>query len=276
MKRTGLIGRSIQASRSPWLHEQEAKAQGLDLSYELFDFTALNLADGELGPLLRRLADDGYSGVNITYPFKQAVIPLLDELEDGARSVGAVNTVAMQEGRLIGYNTDKTGFQESLAEGLPDAELDVVLQLGAGGAGAAVANALLSLGTARLEISDVDLSRAETLAERLCGEYGAGRVLARASGDLDTALVQGIVNTTPMGMSAHPEPAIDPAKIAPHHWVADIVYFPIETELLRLARAKGCRTLDGSGMVIGQAARAFQIFTGLTADRKRMRTSFAA
>ncbi len=276
MKRTGLIGRSIQASRSPWLHEQEAKAQGLDLTYELFDFTALDLADGELGTLLRRLAAEGFSGVNITYPFKQAVIPLLDELEDGARSVGAVNTVAMQEGRLIGYNTDKTGFQESLAEGLPEAELDVVLQLGAGGAGAAVANALLSLGTARLEISDVDLSRAQSLAERLCDEYGVGRVVARNSKEIDTASVQGIVNTTPMGMSAHPEPAIDPALIAPHHWVADIVYFPIETELLRLARAKGCRTLDGSGMVIGQAARAFQIFTGLTADRKRMRTSFAA
>lgn len=276
MKRTGLIGRSIQASRSPWLHEQEAKAQGLDLSYELFDFTALALANEELGPLLRRLAAEGYSGVNITYPFKQAVIPLLDELEDGARSVGAVNTVAMQQGRLIGYNTDKTGFQESLAEGLPDAELDVVLQLGAGGAGAAVANALLSLGTARLEISDVDLSRAEALAARLCAEYGAGRVIAYASSDLDTARVWGIVNTTPMGMAAHPEPAIDPDLIAPHHWVADIVYFPIETELLRLARAKGCRTLDGSGMVIGQAARAFQIFTGLPADRKRMRASFAA
>ncbi|MEJ6011153.1 shikimate dehydrogenase [Novosphingobium aquae] len=276
MKRTGLIGRSIQASRSPWLHEQEAKALGLDLRYELFDFTALGLADEELGPLLRRLAAEGYNGVNITYPFKQVVIPLLDELEDGARSVGAVNTVAIQDGRLIGYNTDKTGFQESLAEGLPEAELDVVLQLGAGGAGSAVANALLSLGTTRLEISDVDLSRAEALAVRLCSEYGPGRVVARGSTDIDTTLVRGIVNTTPMGMAAHPEPAIDPSLIASHHWVADIVYFPLETELLRLARVKGCRTLDGSGMVIGQAARAFQIFTGLIADKKRMRATFAA
>ena len=175
MLRTGLIGRAIKASRSPWLHEQEAGAQGLDLTYSLFDFTARNLTDDELGPLLRRLAADGYSGVNITYPFKQAVISLLDDMEDGARSVGAVNTVAMQNGRLTGYNTDKTGFQESMAEGLPEAELDVVLQLGAGGAGAAVANALLSLGTARLEISDVDPSRTQALAERLCAEYGAGR-----------------------------------------------------------------------------------------------------
>lgn len=274
MLRTGLIGRAIKASRSPWLHEQEARAQGLDLTYELFDFTERALGDAELGPLLHRLAADGYLGVNITFPFKQAVISLLDELADCARAVGAVNTVAMRGGRLIGYNTDKTGFQQSLADGLPDAELDVVLQLGAGGAGAAVANALLSLGTARLEITDVDLGRAEALAERLCDEYGAGRAVARAHEGLDTTKVQGIVNSTPMGMAAHPEPAIDPALIEPRHWVADIVYFPLETELLRIARAKGCRTLNGSGMVIGQAARAFEIFTGKTADRARMAESF--
>jgi shikimate dehydrogenase len=274
MLRTGLVGRAIKASRSPWLHEQEARAQGLALSYELFDFTERGLADDALGPLLRRLETDGFRGVNVTFPFKQAVIPLLDDLADCARSVGAVNTVAMRCGRLTGYNTDKTGFQESLVEGLPDAELDVVLQLGAGGAGAAVASALLSLGTARLEISDVDLQRAEALAARLGCQYGIERVKACDSGALNTSAVQGIVNTTPMGMAARPEPAIDCALLEPRHWVADIVYFPLETELLRQARAKGCRTLDGSGMVIGQAARAFEIMTGYKADKARMRASF--
>lgn len=262
------------ASRSPWLHEQEARAQGLGLAYALFDFDELNRDDAELLPTLRALAAEGYSGVNITFPFKQAVIPLLDELADCARSVGAVNTVAMREGRLIGYNTDKTGFAQNLAEGLPDASLDRVLQLGAGGAGSAVANALLSLGAGFLEIADVDLARAQALVARLDGEHGAGRCAARAMAGLDTGAVRGIVNTTPMGMAAHPEPAIDPALIRPGHWVADIVYFPLETELLRLARAKGCRTLDGSGMVIGQAAMAFEIFTGHAADRQRMRESF--
>ena len=275
MLRSGLIGRAIKASRSPWLHEQEARAQGLALEYELFDFTERGLDDVQLGPLLRRLAGEGYAGVNITYPFKQAVIPLLDELADCARSVGAVNTVAMHDRRMIGYNTDKTGFEESFTEGLRGTEIDQVLQLGAGGAGAAVANALLALGTACLAISDVELSRAEALATRLCAEYGPGRAVAQNCAGLDTAAVQGIVNTTPMGMAAHPEPAIDPALIARRHWVADIVYFPLETELLRLAKARGCRTLDGSGMVIGQAARAFQIFTGRSADRARMRASFA-
>lgn len=275
MHRTGLIGRAIQASRSPWLHEQEAKAQGLELRYELFDFTQAGLADAELASLLHRLADDGYRGVNITYPFKQAVIPLLNELADCARSVGAVNTVAMREGRLIGYNTDKTGFEESLAEGMPDANLDKVLQLGAGGAGAAVANALLSLGTRELVIADLDFARAETLVARFNEADRKNRVSAQRSQDVETLSISGIVNTTPMGMAANPQPAIDPTLIAQRHWVADIVYFPLETELLRIARERGCRTLNGSGMVVGQAARAFEIFTGVRADKARMAESFA-
>jgi shikimate dehydrogenase len=274
MLKTGLVGRAIKASRSPWLHEQEAKAQGVELRYTLFDFNELGRDDAELGPTLRGLAADGFLGVNITYPFKQAVIPLLDQLAPCAASVGAVNTVAMRDGQLIGYNTDKTGFEQSLIDGLPGADLSAVLQLGAGGAGSAVANALLSLGVQRLEIADVDLARAADLAQRLEAEHGAGRAVPRSSAGLDTTSVAGIANTTPMGMAANPGPAIDPALIEPRHWVADIVYFPLETQLLQLARAKGCRTLDGSGMVIGQAAAAFDIFTSMSADRARMRATF--
>ncbi len=274
MLRSGLIGRAILASRSPWLHEQEAREQGLELTYELFDFTDRGLDDAELGPLLRRLVGEGFCGVNVTFPFKQAVMPLLDELAECAATVGAVNTVAMRDGRLIGYNTDKTGFQDSLAEGLPGAALERVLQLGAGGAGSAVANALLSLGVGQLEIADVDLARASELAERLCINHGADRAIARDITALDTAAIDGIVNTTPMGMASKPGMALAADLIAPRHWVADIVYFPLETELLRTARARGCRVLDGSGMVIGQAAMAFEIFTGHKADRQRMRQTF--
>lgn len=275
MLRSGLVGRSILASRSPWLHEQEARAQGLELTYELFDFTARDLDDTQLGPLLHRLSDEGFCGVNVTFPFKQAVIPLLDELAECAASVGAVNAVAMRDGRLIGYNTDKTGFQDSLAAGLPGASLTRVLQLGAGGAGAAVANALVASGVEILEIFDVDPAKSEELANRLRAHSKSNQVIARSGPGLDTSLIDGIVNTTPVGMAAHPGVAIDPDLIAPRHWVADIVYFPLETELLRQARSKGCRTLDGSGMVIGQAAHAFEIFTGRVADKNRMRSSFS-
>lgn len=274
MLRTGLIGRSILASRSPWLHEQEARAQGLELSYTLFDFTAEGRDDSDLGPLLHELADKGFSGVNITYPFKQAVIPLLDDLADSANLVGAVNTVEMRGGRLIGHNTDMTGFQGSLSEGLPGAAMERVLQLGAGGAGTAVGTALLSLGTGVLEITDIDPARAQELAARLCERFGAGRAVAVEAASLDTARIDGIVNSTPMGMAAYPAPAIDPALILPRHWVADIVYFPLETRLLSIARERGCRVLDGSGMAVGQAALAFTIFTGHPADKARMQASF--
>jgi len=276
MYRTGLIGRSILASRSPWLHEQEARAQGLELSYELFDFTQRELGDAELGPLLRRLADDGFCGVNITFPFKQAVIPLLDELAESAEMVGAVNTVEMRGGRLIGHNTDMTGFRTSLDLGLPGRAQGRVLQLGAGGAGAAVANALLSLGTGHLEIADMDRARAAALATKLTARFGEARVSALDLASIDTAAIDGIVNTTPMGMAANPASAITPELIEPRHWVADIVYFPLETEMLRIARSKGCRVLDGSGMVVAQAALAFEIFTGHAADTARMHRSFVS
>lgn len=271
MLRTGLVGRSILASRSPWLHEQEAAAQGIALRYELFDFTDRGLTDAELGPLLRKLAQDGFSGVNITYPFKQVVIPLLDDLADCANAVGAVNTIAMHGGQLIGYNTDKTGFQDSLSEGLPNARLGKVLQLGAGGAGAAVASALLSLGTREVVLADLNPDRAYDLADRI-GTDGNTSVVHLH--DVVTDDVDGIVNTTPMGMAAYPGAAIDAELIRSHHWVADIVYFPLETELLRIARTKGCETLNGSGMVVGQAAKAFEIFTGARADKMRMTRSF--
>jgi len=276
MFRCGLIGRSITASRSPLLHEEEARAQEVSLSYELFDFTERGLGDEALPALLTDLRDGGFAGVNVTYPFKQAVIPLLDALDESAELVGAVNTIAMRDGRLTGYNTDMRGFRDSVAENLPGVPMRAILQLGAGGAGSAVASALLSLGAERLDILDVDTGRALALAAGLAERFGADRVAARAAGDDSTAGVDGIVNATPIGMAAHPGTPLSPERIAAGHWVADIVYFPLETELLRVARTKGCRTLDGSGMVIRQAALAFEIFTGKTADRERMRRSFFA
>lgn len=274
MLRSGLVGRAIMASRSPWLHQQEAAAQGLDLTYELFDFTERGWDDTALPGLLKDLQAQGFCGVNVTYPFKQAVIPLLDEVAESAQIIGAVNTIAMRDGRLVGHNTDMPGFRDSFVTGLPGVATGHVLQLGAGGAGAAVASALLSADVGNLMIVDVDASRAAALATRLADRFGADRVCAGSMDAIDTAQVDGIVNSTPMGMAAHPGSPIPDALIAPRHWVADIVYFPLETEFLRLARAKGCRTLSGSGMVIAQAALAFEIITGHPADKDRMRRSF--
>lgn len=274
--RSGLVGRAILASRSAWLHEQEARAQGLALTYELFDFDARGLADSDLPAMIARLRDSGYSGFNVTYPFKQAIIPLLDELADSATLAGAVNTVAIRGGRLTGHNTDLSGFRDSVREGLAGARLERVLQLGAGGAGSAVATALLSLGTKVLHIVDVDAGRAAALVTALRARFPDRLICAaRATADLMHE-VDGVVNATPVGMAAYPGTPLDTGLLEPRLWVADIVYFPLETALLRAARERGCRVLNGTGMVIGQAAVAFEIITGHRADVRRMRESFFA
>ena len=270
----GLIGRGIQASKSPTLHESEAAAQGLRLIYELMD---LDERGGELlSDLLNEAERRGFAGLNITYPCKQAVIPLLHELSEEAKAVGAVNTVHFSTGRRIGYNTDASGFEESFRRGLRGASLTRVVQIGAGGAGAATAFALLRLGVRHLSIVDTDFDRARSLAGSLARHFENPDV--RAVRDLDLAEVlasaAGVVNSTPVGMEKHPGSAVPAGLLRAELWVADIVYFPIETQLLRAARSAGCRTLDGSGMVVYQAARAFEIFTGRAADSARMRQHF--
>lgn len=270
MIRTGLLGRSILASRSPELHEKEAEAQGLGLTYELFDFSARGWSDEDLGSVMRTLVADGFRGFNVTYPFKQAVVPLLDHLDESALAVGAVNTVAVRDGALIGYNTDMPGFRGSFLAALPGAATGRIVQLGAGGAGAAVASALLSIGVGRLDLVDVDQDRATSLASELSTRFPGSDIRIATPDSVDPATADGIVNATPVGMVGKAGMPLDADRILPTHWVADIIYFPPETELLRVARAKGCRTMNGVGMVVGQAARAFEIITGHKADSVRM------
>jgi shikimate dehydrogenase len=272
--RTGLIGRQIGASRSPWLHEREAQAQGLALSYTLFDFAALGKDESDLAAQLGAAEAAGFAGVNVTYPYKQAVIALLDELSPEAERIGAVNTVKFAAGKRVGHNTDVIGFAESMRTGLPKASLERVLQIGAGGGGAATAQALLDLGVRLLLVCDRDAERATTLARRLEDGSSARRAVAVEDPLSVIDTVDGVVNATPMGMAANPQAPIDTSKLSSRQWVADIVYFPIETELLRAARARGCATLDGSRMAVYQAASAFEIFTGRKADRARMLKSF--
>jgi shikimate dehydrogenase len=275
--KTGLIGRDIQGSRSPWLHEREAEAQGMDLTYALYDFAALGFGETDLPRVLDEARAAGGAGVNVTHPYKQAVVAHLDGLSDRARRVGAVNTVKFQDdGKRIGHNTDVTGFAESVETGLPGCAKARVVQMGAGGAGFATAHALLDLGVDELHIFDTDPVRRATLVAKLNRDFGAGR--AAEGDDLSGPLAQadGLVNATPVGMTNYPGMPVPVEALRPALWVADIVYFPLETLLLAEARARGCRTLNGSGMVVYQAAAAFDIFTGATADRQRMLASFQA
>lgn len=272
----GLIGRGIRGSKSPALHENEAAAQGFKCVYELIDLDQLAVGNEQLDAVLSQVEKREFAGVNITYPFKQAVIPLLDELSHEAQAIGAVNTVHFQNGRRIGYNTDAHGFAESFRRGLPDAPLSSVVQVGAGGAGAATAFVLLELGVRRLALIDTDFARARSLAAELPARFADHEVRAVPVSDLAQSLkaAKGVVNSTPMGMANHPGSAVPPDLLRSELWVADIVYVPLETPLLRAARAAGCRTLDGSGMVVHQAAKAFEIFTRHKADSERMRRHF--
>ena len=269
----GLIGHGIQASRTPRMHMEEGAAVGFPYDYRLIDLP-LGMGETALAQLLNNLEDAGYRGINVTVPYKREILTHLDALSDDARAVGAVNTVLFTKDGRIGHNTDYWGFAESLRRGLPDAARDHVLLLGAGGAGHAVAHALVDAGVGQLLVRDMNHALADELVDELNARVGLGR--ARTVTDIGEAAgaADGIVNATPVGMLKMPGMPIDGALIAPRQWVADIVYFPLETELLAHARAKGCAVLSGAGMALFQAVRAFELFTGVTPDADRMKAVF--
>ena len=270
----GLIGAGIQRSLTPALHEAEAAAQGLRLHYQLIDLDAAGTDAQALPGLLAAARTMGFAGLNITYPCKQAVIPLLDGLSDEAAAMGAVNTVVLREGRAIGHNTDGSGWAFGLARALPKADLSRVVLLGAGGAGSAIAHAALHLGAQHLVVVDSDHARASALAAAVNALYGVGRALADA--DVASALqgASGLIHATPTGMDKLPGMPLPAALLHSGLWVSEIVYFPLETALTRAARERGCAVADGGGMAVGQAVGAFELFTGLAADAARMDAHF--
>ena len=268
--RLGLVGRGIGLSRTPAMHEAEAAELGLSCRYDLIDTDGQS--DDQLSTILDRAEAEGFAGLNITFPYKQDVISLLDNVSNAAQRVGAVNTVVFKSGRRFGHNTDFWGFSESFRRGLPDVRLNTVLLIGAGGAGGAVAHALSDAGAELILISDTRMEAAEALAAAVCAAGGQAEVAPEL--DLAAARADGIVNATPMGMTKLPGTPLPQTCLTAAHWVADVVYFPLETALLKSARTVGCRTLTGEGMAIFQAVRAFELFTGRSADPDRMRATF--
>jgi shikimate dehydrogenase len=269
----GLIGADIEASRSPAMHEREGAAHGLRCIYQLVDLTRLGLTCDALPELLTAAGRLGFAGLNVTHPCKQAVLPLLSELSDQARAIGSVNTIVFDGDRRVGHNTDWYGFKQSFIEHIPGAPLGRVVQLGAGGAGAATGYAVLELGAHELVIVDTIHDRARSLAKRLATMFSTP---VYAADDPSVALdgADGLIHATPTGMSRHPGLAVPASLLRADLWVAEVVYFPLETELLRVAKRIGCRTVDGSGMAVFQAVEAFRLFTGLQANPSRMRASF--
>jgi len=270
----GLVGAGIGASLTPAMQVREGRASGLALSYRRIDVDELGLGPDCLADLLGWARRLGFDGLNITHPFKQEVVPLLDELSHDALDLGAVNTVVFRDGRMFGFNTDWSGYGRAFRRVLPEAVHDRAVLVGAGGAGVAVGYSLLEQGAEHVAVLDHDVERAQRCVVRLAKRFGDDRVAL--VDDLATALeqAQGLINATPVGMRTHPGIAVPVDLVHPDLWVSDVVYFPLETELLALARGRGCRVLPGGGMAVHQAAGAFELFTGQRPNVERMERHF--
>lgn len=265
---TGLIGAPIAHSASPAMHERAAEALGLRGHYQLIEVAGADAAG--LRMMLEGVRRLGFAGVNVTYPYKEAVVPLLDELAPGAAAMGAVNTVVARDGRLIGHNTDTTGFARAVAPLLAPSG-NAVAVIGTGGVGKAIAFALASLKVSGLRIFDSETARAEKLAS-LLARHGGATVAKSVEDALDGAT--GLVNGTPVGMLPNRGMPVPATLLHEKMWVADAVYSPLITPLLAAAQAKGARIMTGRELAIYQAADAFELFTGLAPSTEVMGEAF--
>jgi shikimate dehydrogenase len=273
----GLIGANIMGSLSPALFADAFAAAGIDGFYHLIDVD--RMPERRLAHLIEAIKTAGFAGANITYPFKQDVMALLDAVDAEAAQTGAINTVAIApDGRTTGYNFDRRGWRKSFEEtfGRDGARGAAVVLLGAGGAGRAVAFALMDLGVARLVIHDLDVARAAALENDIARHYGASRCRLTSDLEGDIAAADGVVNATQVGMRGFPGNPVPVSALSATHWCADVVYTPIETEFIQAAAAKGCRVMNGGGMCVHQAVEAFRLFTGLEPDLARLHRAFTA
>ena len=272
----GLIGSDIGRSRTPAMHVREGHMNGIDYRYDLIDLSALGLDIDALPQLMDKARRDGFAGLNITHPCKQAATQFVDELSTDAAVLGAINKVTFTNGRRVDHNTDWSGFSKGFWRGLPDVRVDDVVLIGAGGAGLAVAHALATMGARTVHVFDLDASRTEALILQLAAKHPG--CAFRPGLDMAQALrgADGLVHATPTGMASHPGLPLDVNLLQPRHWVAEIVYFPLETALLTEAAKRGCRVVNGGGMAVYQAVGAFELFTGIAPDAERMIRHFGS
>ena len=269
----GLTGFPLSHSLSPKLHKAALTAAGLEGSYSLFPVDPAR--PDELAHLLGRVRSGEIHGLNVTIPHKQAVLPLLNELSETAKAIGAVNTIYATDGRLIGDNTDAAGFWDDVSSNIdirkskienpqsPITNYRSALVLGAGGSARAVVFALKAHGW---EVS-VAARRIEQ-AQALVTEFG---LQAAQSLNSQTTAFELLVNTTPLGMIPNIETCAWDWGFPPRAFVYELVYNPPETLLMKRARASGLDASNGLGMLIEQAALAFELWTGHKADRAAMK-----
>jgi shikimate dehydrogenase len=251
----GILGRPVAHSLSPAMHNAAFRELSLNAVYVAFPVA--DLAQAVAG--LRGLQ---IGGVSVTIPFKEEIIPLLDEIDPQAARIGAVNTVVNREGRLTGYNTDWQGALAALSAETAIAGKRVLI-LGAGGAARAIAFGILEQG-GQGAVSDLDRDKALALSRQMWVEVVAPDYLAEYPAEV-------LINATPVGMEPHTDDIpLDPEILSRYRVVMDIVYKPLLTRLLREARGRGCRVIDGLQMLIHQGAAQFELWTGRPAPREVM------
>jgi shikimate dehydrogenase len=266
---TGLLGAPIAHSASPAMHERAAEALGLRCHYQLIEVAGAVREDLKL--LLEGVRRLGFAGINVTFPYKEAVVELLDELSPGAAQIGAVNTVVVRDNRLTGHNTDTTGFARAVSGLVTASAHGPVALIGAGGVGKAIAFAIAGFGVAELRIFDSEDAKAARLAKQL-----DGRVKTCVAHSVEEALrgVAGMVNGSPVGMLPSLASPVPDHLLHAQMWVADAVYSPLWTPLLTAAKAKGAAVMTGRDLAIYQAADAFELFTGQTPCTTEMGIAF--
>lgn len=271
--RVALIGRPLRRRHSQVMHDAAFAASGIDARFELHE-----IDEDDLPGFVEQVRSPQWLGFGVTAPYKQLIMPLLDEVEPAARAIGAVNNVVRtSDGRLVGFNTDGIGFARSatddLAINLDGAEVAVV---GAGGAAHAVVHACLTVGVRRLAVGNHTPATAEALVARLAERDG--RASAHPLDDADFRAVLGeadlLVNATTVGM-VDAGVAVDPALLPATAAVFDLVYVPPETELLARSRELGLRACNGAGMLVAQGAAAFERWTGVSGTVEVMRRAIA-
>ena len=255
-RRAGVIGHPVHHSLSPMIHAHWIKRYGLDARYDAIDIAPENLQEGVMD-LVRK----GYAGLNVTLPHKQAVMNCCARIDPAARSIGAVNTLVLQDGQWHGRNTDADGFMENLKRRHP-AFQGPALVLGAGGAARAAVYALARENVENIILCNRTASHAESLARK---SFCRGKARVAPWQDRATAAKEArlIVNTTSLGMTGHEPLEMDLSGARPGAIVYDIVYRPLMTDLLRQAERLGLPVVTGSGMLLHQARPAFQAWFGI-------------
>lgn len=254
----GLIGKAIMNSSSPDLHVRLGELTGIPVTYDLFDANEQPIES--LESQVRRVIADDYRGVNVTFPWKEAAVRLADHASEGARMVGAANTLVFEPGGIVAENTDFTGFISGYRATLGDRPPGRVLLLGTGGVGKAVAFGLGKLGAEEVILMDLDEAKSRQLVEELKGQGFRASFITREQVDETVPRCDGLVNCTPIGHEKSPGCPLPKELVAGHHWIFDAVYVPAVTELIAAARSAGASVMSGVSLFVFQGVDAFKRF----------------